>query len=107
MIKSKVFWCAMFMSGIFVTDGITAQRKKYNFNSDWLLSIGDNADAKNSSFNDKRWKNVTLPAAFNEDEAFKVAINQLTATVVWYRKHFKLDNINAKQVFVVLEGVRQ
>ena len=64
--------------------------KKYNFNSEWRLQIGDFPEAKQSQFDDSRWKAVTLPHAFNEDEAFKVSIEQLTDTVVWYRKHFRI-----------------
>ena len=33
---------------------------------------------------------VTLPRAFSEDEAFKVSIYELTDTIAWYRKHFKV-----------------
>lgn len=33
---------------------------------------------------------VTLPRPFNEDEAFRLSIEQLTDTVMWYRKHFRL-----------------
>lgn len=86
-------------------DGI---RDKYNFNSDWLLYVGDVADAKNIRFADGEWKCVTLPRAFNEDEAFKLSIEQLTDTVVWYRKHFRLPiSSKGKKVFAEFEGVRQ
>lgn len=83
-------------------------RGKYNFNSEWLLNIGDNADAKEIKFDDSNWKRVTLPRPFNEDEAFKLSIEQLTDTVVWYRKHFRLPaGSKGKKVFVEFEGVRQ
>lgn len=65
-------------------------------------------EAKQSQFDDSRWKAVTLPHAFNEDEAFKVSIEQLTDTVVWYRKHFRIPASGKKQkVFIEFEGVRQ
>lgn len=83
-------------------------RGKYNFNAEWLLNIGDNADAKEIKFDDRNWKRVTLPRPFNEDEAFKLSIEQLTDTVVWYRKHFRLPaGSKGKKVFVEFEGVRQ
>lgn len=41
-------------------------------------------------FQDADWKKVTLPRPFNEDEAFRLSIEQLTDTVMWYRKHFRL-----------------
>lgn len=51
---------------------------------------------------------MTLPHAFNEDEAFRLSIDELTDTIMWYRKHFRLpaDSKN-KKVFVEFEGVRQ
>ena len=83
-------------------------RDKYNFNSDWLLYVGDIPEAKEVRFQDTDWKKVTLPRPFNEDEAFRLSIEQLTDTVMWYRKHFRLpaDSKN-KKVFVEFEGVRQ
>ncbi|MDP4269037.1 MAG: DUF4982 domain-containing protein [Bacteroidota bacterium] len=82
-------------------------RETYNFNSDWKLRIGDISGAEAPAYGDKEWKAVTLPRAFNEDEAFRLHIEQLTDTVVWYRKHFKLPaSEQGKKVFVEFEGVR-
>ena len=75
-------------------------REKYNFNSQWLLHIGDVQGGEKLFFTDKDWKKITLPRAFNEDEAFKVAIKEMTDTVSWYRKHFKLPKTaKGKKVF--------
>ncbi len=83
-------------------------RQKYNFNAEWLLCVGDNPAAKEVRFDDGDWKKVTLPRPFNEDEAFRLDIHQLTDTVVWYRKHFRLPAESGhKKVFVEFEGVRQ
>lgn len=83
-------------------------REKYNFNSDWLLKIGDVKEAQNPAFADKSWEKVTLPRAFNENQAYKVYISQMTDTIVWYRKHFKLPKgSDNKKVFIEFEGVRQ
>ncbi len=86
----------------------TNARDKYNFNSDWLLHVGDTPEAKEIHFQDTDWKKVTLPRPFNEDEAFRLSIEQLTDTVMWYRKHFRLpaDSKN-KKIFIEFEGVRQ
>ena len=82
-------------------------RDKYNFNSDWLLKVGDFSEASKSDFNDKSWSGITLPHAFNEDEAFKLDIHDLTDTVMWYRKHFVLPKeTKGKKVFIEFEGVR-
>lgn len=90
-----------------LSEGCAAGREKYNFNSDWLLKIGDVPNAQAVGFEDSDWNMVTLPRAFNENESFKVAIDQLTDTIVWYRKHFKVAVLDARKVFVEFEGVRQ
>lgn len=83
-------------------------REKYNFNPQWLLHVGDVQGAEKSSYPDKNWEKVTLPRAFNEDEAFKVNIKYMTDTISWYRKHFKLpETAKGKKVFIEFEGVRQ
>lgn len=88
-----------------VTQG--KSREKYNFNSQWLLHVGDVNSGESVKLNDGAWKKVTLPHAFNEDEAFKIAIDQHTDTISWYRKHFKLPNSDkGKKVFIEFEGVR-
>ena len=86
---------------------VATARDKYNFNSDWLLKVGDFSEASKSDFNDKSWSGVTLPHAFNEDEAFKLDIHDLTDTVMWYRKHFVLPKeTKGKKVFIEFEGAR-
>jgi len=86
------------------------QRVKYNFNSGWLLQIGDcknGALPVTAEYNDKSWKKITLPAAFNEDEAFRVSIAEHTDTVVWYRKHFRLPkSAEGQKIFLEFEGIR-
>src|SRR5262249_36332245 len=73
--------------------GICAQppdssRTKYNFNSGWLVNVGDARGAEAPDFSDADWKKVTLPYAWNEDSAFKFSLDRLPTGVAWYRKHF-------------------
>lgn len=84
------------------------ERRSYNFNPDWKLFIGDAPGAKETSFDDSAWKSVTLPYAWNEDEAFLKDIAELSTGIAWYRKTFVLpkDDHNTK-VFLEFEGVRQ
>lgn len=83
-------------------------REKYNFNLQWLLHVGDMPGGEKPKLSDKGWESISLPRAFNEDEAFKVPIKELTDTVVWYRKHFRLpSSAKGKKVFIEFEGVRQ
>lgn len=83
-------------------------RDTYNFNPGWLLIIGDMTGAEKRAYDDSGWKKITLPHAFNEDEAYKVGIAEMTDTVAWYRKHFKVpSSAKGKKVFLEFEGVRQ
>lgn len=104
--------CKSFIIAVCLIVGISSlsyavERRKYNFNSDWLLSVGDVQGGENPGLDDKEWKRVTLPSAFNEDEAFKLSIESLTDTISWYRKHFSINQLGDKKVFVEFEGVRQ
>lgn len=81
---------------------------RYNFNSGWLVKVGKNPKASGTHCDDADWQKVTLPYSFNQTEAFAKAIDHLTDTVAWYRKHFVLpENMkNAKKFFIEFEGVR-
>lgn len=69
-------------------------RDTYNFNSAWHI--------------DKHKQAVTLPHAWNENEAFKVPIAQLSDSVIWYRKTFRLPkSAENKRIFIEFEGARQ
>jgi len=92
----------------FSTTLFSQQRVKYNFNSDWKVLTGDDSTASKINYNDATWKNVTLPYAWNEDDAFKKDIKDLSTGIAWYRKHFKLPaSGKGQKVFVEFEGIRQ
>ena len=86
-------------------------REKLNFNADWRLCVGDIPEASKPEFDDSGWQRVTLPYAFNGDEAFRKDIVDLTDTICWYRKQFTIPNahytIEASKYFIEFEGVRQ
>ena len=89
-----------------VQAAVAVERQRLNFNADWELHIGDLDSGGESSTS---WQRVTLPYAFNGDEAFRKDIVDLTDTVVWYRKTFDADSLALKgrKVFVEFEGARQ
>jgi len=109
MLRRLIFLVCLFplFSGFAVPKFDGNQRQTYNFNSNWKLQLGDIPHAQSPELNDSEWKQLTLPRAFNEDEAFRLPIAELTDTVVWYRKHFKLPASDfGKKVFIEFEGVR-
>lgn len=83
-------------------------RAKYNFNSSWKVFVGDPAGAKEAAFDDSGWKTVTTPYAWNEDDAFRKDIKDLSTGIAWYRKHFTLPaGTKGRKVFLEFEGIRQ
>lgn len=93
---------------LLTNDSFAQQRMKYNFNSGWKVVVKDDSLASGVNYDDTKWKNVTLPYAWNEDDAFKKDIADLTTGIAWYRKHFKLPVAQKGQkVFLELEGIRQ
>lgn len=105
--RNKILLFLLAFIGISQIAAASAVRDKYNFNSEWLLYVGDIPEAKEVRFQDTDWKKVTLPRPFNEDEAFHLSIEQLTDTIMWYRKHFRLPANSKNKSFVEFEGVRQ
>ena len=84
------------------------QREKQNFNSNWLLKVGEEDNMYAFEYDDSNWQKVTLPRAFNEAEAYAKDIVDLTDTICWYRKHFTLTENDVRgKVFIEFEGARQ
>ena len=118
LLKTTLFLVLMLTMGSSL--GVAA-RQKLNFNSEWRLQVGDFPDASKVDFDDARWCQVTLPYAFNGDEAFRKDIVDLTDTIVWYRKRFvvlseesapsgrtdSLQFTGNDKYFIEFEGVRQ
>jgi len=87
---------------------VQAARALYDFNPGWKLAVGDPADAAAPGFDDSGWRGVTLPRAWNEDEAFRKDIADLSTSVAWYRKHFRVPDLRpGGKVFLEFEGARQ
>ena len=104
--KMNRILCIIALSLVCMATG-AVDRVKLNFNAGWRLSVGDFKEASRPDFDDSRWQQVTLPYAFNGDEAFRKDIVDLTDTISWYRKTFKMDDMPDKKVFIEYEGVRQ
>jgi len=103
LLKTTLFFPLMIT---FVLTAGAQTRQRLNFNSEWRLQVGDYPDAVKADFDVSRWRQVTLPYAFNGDEAFRKDIVDLTDTIVWYRKVFLATSVDNKY-FIEFEGVRQ
>jgi len=99
--------CLLLSSVITIAQIPSSAREKYNFNPSWKLFVGDDAHAASINYDDSKWKNISLPHAWNEDDAFRVSIDQLSTGIAWYRKHFTISKEKAgKKIFVEFEGIR-
>jgi len=98
MKKTLLFFTLVLFNSILFSQDF--KREKYNFNFDWKLKTGDFENAESPVFDDTSWKKVTLPHAYNQEEAFEKDIDHHTTGIVWYRKKFKLPKgINDKRFF--------
>ena len=101
----------LMMAALLIMAVVTAnavERQKRNFNSGWRLTIGDVSEAEKPEYDDSKWQQITLPYAFNGNEAFRKDIVDLTDTICWYRKTFTLTEAETSgKVFVEFEGARQ
>ena len=74
----------------------------YNFNSDWEIDYSQLASGVKTGK-----ERVTLPHAWNEEEAFKIYITDQSDGIVWYRKKFTLpESAQGQRVIVEFEGCR-
>ncbi|MDR7331135.1 sugar-binding domain-containing protein [Roseateles asaccharophilus] len=98
----------LLIATLLATTQAQAARDTYNFNPGWRLHVGDPAGAESPAFDDATWKPVTLPRAWNEDDAFARDIVDHSTGIAWYRKRFTLPaNVAHRKVFIEFEGARQ
>ena len=99
---------AVMLIAVAVLQAQSGGRAKYNFNAEWKLFVGDPIGAEKPTFDDSAWKAVTLPRAWNEDDAFRRDIHDLSTGIAWYRKHFAIPPGSlGKKIFLEFEGIRQ
>ena len=90
----------------------TAQRSRVSFNKGWKFFLGDAENAKTVSFNDAKWRGLTLPhdwsieGAFDEKNPAKPEGGGLPTGIGWYRKSFVVPATSAdKLVSIEFDGV--
>lgn len=98
----------LLIATLLATTQAHAARDVYNFNPGWRLHVGDAPGAETTTFDDKAWKPVTLPRAWNEDDAYAKDIVDHSTGIAWYRKRFTLPaDVANRKVFIEFEGARQ
>ncbi|ATY33298.1 glycoside hydrolase family 2 protein [Sphingomonas psychrotolerans] len=87
---------------------VASPRTTWNLNPGWRMAVGEQAGAEQNDYDDRAWRAVTLPHAFNEKEAFARDIKKLSTGIIWYRKRIVLPaRQESGRAFLEFEGVRQ
>ena len=87
-------------------------RLKENFGKSWKFQLGDNPEAKNPSFDDAKWRCISLPhdwsieGEFSDKNPATPNGGGLPGGVGWYRKTFEIANSERdKEVFIDFDGI--
>lgn len=91
---------------------VAQPRSRENFNKNWKFFLGDTEKAKESNFDDSKWRVLTLPhdwsieGAFDEKNPAKPEGGGLPTGIAWYRKTFTIPaNSSSKNVTIEFDGV--
>ncbi len=111
MTKVIRLFSSLLLSLLAITQAATADSRSVNFNSGWKFSLGDDAEASKTDFNDSDWRTLNLPhdwaieGKFSPDNPSGTGGGALPGGIGWYRKTFKLDqSIKGKQVYIDFDG---
>lgn len=87
-------------------------RSTLNFNSGWKFFLGNDSTAINPSYNDTKWRSLSLPHDWSIESNFikdAPATNQggsLPGGIAWYRKTFSLPaSAKEKKLNIEFDGV--
>lgn len=92
--KTRLY--STFIAALIASSVAMAQRMEQNWNTDWRFNLQDKVEAKNSNFDDKAWRSVTLPHDWSIESDFKKDADMgnesayLPAGTGWYRKTFNM-----------------
>ncbi|MFC0512912.1 sugar-binding domain-containing protein [Mucilaginibacter angelicae] len=99
---------------LFIAGFASAQnvRKTESFNTGWKFFLGDDADAKQTKYDDSHWRKLDLPhdwsieGKFDSKNPTTQAEGGLPAGTGWYRKSFVIPaSSKNKNVFIDFDGV--
>jgi beta-galactosidase len=97
---------------LFFTAFASAQRTITSFNNHWKFKLGDDSAARDSNYDDNKWRVLNLPhdwsieGNFSKDHPTTFNQGALPAGVGWYRKKFVVStSLKEKKVFIDFDGV--
>ena len=108
-------FCALFMISALTVQAQNVKensRSIQNFDSDWRFLKEDINGAESPSFDDSKWRKLDVPHDWSIEGSYDQANptgrggGYLPAGIGWYRKSFKVNEVEAKQKFFIeFDGV--
>jgi beta-galactosidase len=87
-------------------------QRKMNFNEGWKFHYGDIPEAKDPSFQDEEWQNLTLPHDWAieypvaESNPSGTANGYFVGGVGWYRKSFDIEKkLDGQAIYLLFDGI--
>jgi len=108
-VSNKYLYTTLLM-GIFIS--VNAQQRISNFDKGWRFSLGEIPEAKEISYSDGHWRQLSLPhdwsieGKFDKDNPSTPSGGALPGGIGWYRKAFSLPlSEKNKNIFIDFDGV--
>ena len=81
-----------------------------NFDSDWKFNLGDVSNAQSPTFDDSKWRTLSLPHDYSIEQEYSQSLEAesgyLPGGVGWYRKNFTLgEEAKGKRIRIDFDGV--
>ena len=81
-----------------------------NFDSDWKFNLGDVSNAQTPTFDDSKWRTLSLPHDYSIEQEYSQSLEAesgyLPGGVGWYRKNFTLgEEAKGKRIRIDFDGV--
>lgn len=106
----KTFLVLFMLSATLLSFGQGGFGESVKINDNWKFVLRDIEDAKNQSFNDRRWQNVNLPHDWSVKQQLSPTLASCTGYlpggIGWYRKTINIPkNKLGGKVYLYFEGV--
>ena len=84
--------------------------RSQNFDSDWKFNLGDVSNAQSPTFDDSKWRTLSLPHDYSIEQEYSQSLEAesgyLPGGVGWYRKNFTLgEEAKGKRIQIDFDGV--
>lgn len=98
------------MERVAVKDYGSSAVRTQNFDSDWKFNLGDVSNAESPTFDDSKWRTLSLPHDYSIEQEYSQSLEAesgyLPGGTGWYRKNFTLgEEARGKRIRIDFDGV--